>query len=209
MITEKSGFPTFIDNTVALENNTTLVLTSRIPFRKLSILFNANSEKETEMMSRSRYVMQTYGPHAVPVDANSASAAYCRSMLDMTLCAKDRASLRHGGAHLVGSRVGATRTSDGTVLKPASAILPTDRFYERAPLGGAFVTVAPTRPAADQDADVDDVANSMADLAAAVPPGRPWGWNVLSTNVDAGLPSGKPLEIGELWPPPPTWPPRK
>lgn len=96
---------------------------------------------------------------------------------------------------------GALRT-DGTILKPASAALLTDRYYDPA-IGGAFISIAPTRPAASEDPGVDPVANSMALLEDDTPlPQRPWGWSVLSTNLDPSKPSGSPLAVSELWPAP-------
>ena len=61
---------------------------------------------------------------------------------------------------------------DGTILKPASAALPLNRYYAAAPQGGAVITAAPTRPASSPDPSVDAVANSMAEL---LPPHAPSG----------------------------------
>ena len=92
----------------------------------------------------------------------------------------------------------ATR-ADGIILKPASAALRLDRFYD-AHRGGAEIWAAPTEPGTS-DPRTDSVANSMAALESASSPDALRGWMILATNVDGGV-SGAPVATSELWPPP-------
>jgi len=78
--------------------------------------------------------------------------------------------------------------------------------------GGSEIWTAVTGPAGSADSANDSRANSLAQLgpqsdaeavAGATARGRAlWWWSVLATGVDGGLPSGAPLQVRELWPPP-------
>ncbi len=99
----------------------------------------------------------------------------------------------------------ATR-KDGNILKPAATALRIERFYLKAPVGGAEIWTAPTGPAGSAHSDSDSRANSMVLLssdASAVDEDL-WWWSILTTNVDSASPSGAPVKISELWPAPPS-----
>ena len=91
-----------------------------------------------------------------------------------------------------------------TVLKPAFTALRIERYYRPAPHGGAEIWAAVTGPAGSAHSAEDARANSMAQLGdeATTAEGALWWWSILATDVDGGLPSGSPLQVAELWPPP-------
>lgn len=94
---------------------------------------------------------------------------------------------------------------DGTILKPASTALRVDRYYRRAPIGGAEIWAAVTGPAGSSDSTVDSRANSMAMLDESktdLADDDLWWWVILATNVDGRLPNGAALRTAELWPTP-------
>ena len=105
----------------------------------------------------------------------------------------------------IGDRLGRTNTSllaramriDGTILKPASAALRLDRFYDRQK-GGAEIWAAPSRPGDLSDPSTDAVANSMADMQKST--GEAWAWLILATNA---IHETAPIATSELWPRPP------
>lgn len=94
---------------------------------------------------------------------------------------------------------------DGVILRPASAALRVNRFYDSPPTGGAEIWVAVTGPAGSSDPRRDGRANSMAALGESevdAVVGAVWWWSILATNVDGTMPNGSPLKISELWPQP-------
>ncbi|CAE8598043.1 unnamed protein product, partial [Polarella glacialis] len=93
----------------------------------------------------------------------------------------------------------ATR-ADGVILKPASAALRIDRFYD--PIqGGSEIWAAPTFPSRNADSKEDQLANSMAPLEDEHCE-QLYGWMILATNVDKNASGSAPVAVTELWPRP-------